>query len=104
MSARHASGLTWKQVAKRCPFRTAFGPEPGARTPLEMVAAASRTIAILGGEPTPLEPEVARELTEVLAGGGTVLLLADRADLRDAAKAEIVRLCTLARMPAGGRG
>ena len=103
MSGRHASGLTWKQVLKRCQFRTVFGPELGPRTPLAMVKAASRTLAILGGEPEALNPETALELTGVLLGGGTILVMADRADLRDAAKAEIFRFCALAKVPAGGR-
>lgn len=71
----------WKKLVAQCPFRTLIGP-PGA--PITC------SFAALGGEVTPLSARMMSDVLDALRGGGRVLVLSDRADLRDQAKWEIL--------------
>ena len=71
--------VDWKKLVARCPFRTLIGPV-GAPT--------TCSFAALGGEVTPLSPKMMGDVMDALRSGGRVLVLSDRADLRDRAKRE----------------
>jgi hypothetical protein len=94
--------LTWPQMVRRCRYRTLLGPNTGPADAVGMVRAATHTLAILGGEAGPIDPDAVRDLVDVLTAGGTIVIMSDRADLRDAAKAEIVSLTQLAKASVGG--
>ena len=94
--------MTLPEVLARCPYRTVFGPG-GAGVTAEnwnmRMPMPTRVLAVLGGTPEPISPRTMREIVQAVRAGQTVMLLADRADLRDYAKREIAAMLG----PAGGR-
>jgi hypothetical protein len=93
--------LNWADLMEQCPFRTLLGDgiPPGA-TLETMLPFIGCTIGVLGGAPEPLTADVMRDALEVISQGKLVLLVSDRADLRDYAKREIAAMAG----PVGGVG
>ena len=88
---------TIAELIRDCPFRSVLSRRSVDLTrPLEHWDA---LVAVLGGVPEPLSPDVLRSGVECLARGETVLLLSDRRDLRDRAKQELLAMAG----DAGGR-
>lgn len=86
---------TWAEVLARCPYRTLIGRhEDGvaATTPSDLLPRLSHTIALLGGDVEPIASATMAEIVTSIRAGGTVLLVADRADIRDYAKREILAM------------
>jgi hypothetical protein len=80
---------TWGEVLERCPFRSliGIGQPRDANGMMERIA---HTFAALGGETTPIADDLLDEMATSIRARGVVLLISDRADLRDAAKREIL--------------
>lgn len=91
----------WNDVWDRCPYRSLIGPDIGQQTVDHLVAAVACTVAVIDGNPEPLSPTMATDLAAIFQGGGTVLLLSNRTDLRDAAKKEITHILRLVQATAG---
>ena len=80
---------TWGEAWARCPFRSLIGI--GHRSDAnEMAGRLAHTFAAIGGESVPIADDLLDEMAASIRAGGTVLLISDRADLRDAAKREIL--------------
>lgn len=94
--------MSWRSVWQQCPYRSLIGSDMGQRSIQEMMATVRATVAVIDGDPEPFNETMASDIAALLVDGGTVLLLSNRADLRDAAKGEINRLLKLAQAPAGG--
>ncbi len=90
---------TWAEAFDRCPFRTIIGVCPPHRAITDLLPQLSHAIAMLGGDPTPISPAMMAEIVASVQAGGAVLILSDRADLRDYAKREILAMA----LPAAGR-
>ncbi len=78
---------TWGETLDCCPFRSFVGKGISAG---EMMTRLAHTFAAIGGEPCPIDPALLDEMAASIHAGKTVLVLADRADLRDRAKREIL--------------
>jgi len=94
------NAFTLPEVMARCPYRTVFGsagPGVTARNWHARMPMPSCIIAVLGGEPVPISAETMAEIIAILSAGDSVMILADRADLRDYAKREIAALAGQAR-------
>ena len=64
---------------------------PSMNDPLdEAIPQVVHAVAVLGGDPEPIGPETIAELVVAIRAGGSVLLMSDRADLRDYAGREIL--------------
>ncbi len=92
---------TWAELLARCPFRSylALG-EPASAA--ELASRIGATFASIGGEICPIEGENLNNLVDTILAGSVVLVLADRADLRHAAKMQIMRAVNVARLGAAG--
>ena len=78
------------ELIRGCPFRSVLSRRRiDRRRPLENWDA---IVAVLGGIPEPLSPEVLQAGVECLSRGETVLLLSDRQDLCDRAKHELLAM------------
>ncbi len=71
-----------------CPFRSLIGI--GGGNAEEMESRIAHTFAALGGEPCSIKPDLLDEMTASIRAGGVVLVMSDRADLRDHVKREIL--------------
>lgn len=78
----------------RCPFRSIIGiATPSPNKPLDqLIPPLAHAIAFLGGDPEPISPEKMAELVASIQAGGSVLVMSDRADLRDYARREILAM------------
>lgn len=90
---------TWTEALERCPFRTVIGAGQGHRDVAELLPHLAHTIMVLGGDPTPINSATMGNIVAALQSGGTVMIMSDRADLRDYAKREIVAMA----LPAAGQ-
>ena len=71
-----------------CPFRTLVSLVPGTRT--ELLDRVGAAFAAVDGDICPIEPDRLAELIDTLLAGRTVIVMGNRADLRDAAKAQLM--------------
>ena len=87
---------------ERCPFRSfvGIGQHPGNSA--EMAERLDHAFAALGGEVTPIAEDLLAEMVDSIRRGRTVLVLSDRADLRDAAKGQIMTALATAAVGAAG--
>lgn len=78
----------------RCPFRSIIGiAAPSPNRPLDqLISPLAHAIAVLGGDPEPISSDTMAELVAAIRAGDSVLLMSDRADLRDYAKREILAM------------
>ena len=107
-TVREGAGRTsvtpsWGKVWAHCPYRSLIASDTGQRTTAELMASLACAVAVLDGDPEPFNAQMASDIAALLVDGGTVLLLSNRADLRDAAKGEINRILKLAQATVGGR-
>ncbi len=91
---------TWTEIWERCPFRTFVALEPG--TPEDLLRRTGGAFAAIGGEPCAIGADTLSQLVEIVLGGEAVIVFGDRADLRDAAKAQIAAALDLAMTDAAG--
>ena len=75
------SKATLAQTWSQCGFRSFIG-SPGGPV--------WHAFAALGGTSSTIDPALLQEMVQAIQGGGRVLVMSDRADLRDRAKAEIM--------------
>ena len=87
---------TIEEALARCPFRTVIGLPPTRPEDVvdDMVSRLAHTLAVLGGDPVPISPDTMQEFIASLQLGRTVLVMSDRRDLRDRAKAEILAMAS----------
>ena len=88
---KHTSNpTTWGETWERCPFRSfiGLGQHPGDAN--EMGDRIGHIFAALGGEPAPIADSLMAEMIDSIRRGRTVLVISNRADLRDQAKREIL--------------
>lgn len=94
---------TFGETLERCPFRTLIGIGSWSGSMDALLANAlpklAYTVAVLGGDPEPINSETMAEIVTSIQAGRCVLLISDRADLRDYAKREILAMA----LPAEGR-
>ena len=81
--------VTLRDAFDACQFRSLLGT--GGDTN-EMMSRLGCAIAVFGGAPEPLASEMMENAVAQIAAGRVVLLLSDRADLRDYAKREILAM------------
>lgn len=91
---------TISEAWDRCPFRSLVALVPGTRD--ELLDRMGAAFAAVGGEVVPIEPETLASLVETLRRGRTVVVLDDRADLRDAAKTQLMAAVNTAIYGAAG--
>ena len=89
---------TWAETLKRCPHRTIIAGRVRHGT-VDLLPPPLRVLAVISGDPTPLNSAMMAEIVASGQAGETVMILSDRADLRDYAKREILALV----LPAVGR-
>lgn len=94
-----AAPKTWAEALDRCPFRTIIGAHPAHHEVADLLPRLSHTVAVLGGDPMPICPAMMAEIVASVQAGGAVMILSDRADLRDYAKREILAMA----LPAAGQ-
>ena len=74
-----------------CPFRSFIGIGDTTTANVdEMGTRIAHVFAALGGEPAPIDADLLAELAASVRASRTVLVLSDRADLRDHAKRQIL--------------
>lgn len=80
---------TWHEAWERCPFKSLLGTGNPSDAD-EMAGRIDHVFAALGGEATPIADELLDEMAASIRAGGVVLVISDRADLRNEAKREIL--------------
>ncbi len=80
---------TWREAWERCPFKSLVGVG-NPRNANEMAGRIDHVFAALGGEAAPIADELLNEMAASIRNGGVVLVISDRADLRNEAKREIL--------------
>ena len=89
-------GEAWE----RCQFRTLVSLVPGGHD--ELLGRVGAAFAALHGEADAIRPDMLASLVETVCSGQTVVVLADREALRDAAKAELMSAVNAALIGAAG--
>ena len=83
-----------------CRFRSLVALVPGTQD--ELLDRVGAAFAAVGGDIAPIDPDTLSSLVETVRGGQTVIVLGDRADLRDAAKAQLMAAVNAAVAGAAG--
>jgi hypothetical protein len=81
------------EIMDSCPFSSLIGRDIPPGSTLDSVGhRIGCTVAVMGGQPEPLNAEMIASAVETLLSGRIVMVLSDRADLADYAKREIVNM------------
>ncbi len=83
-----------------CPFRSLVSIAPGTRD--ELLDRVGGAFAAVNGDVEPIAPDSLADLAATVLAGRTVMVLGTRADLRDAAKAQIMAAVNVAALGAAG--
>lgn len=92
--------VTLAEAWKRCPYRSLVSIIPG--TQKELLDRFGAAFCAVGGEICPIDADMVEELVDRICGGQTVVLFADRRELRDAAKGQLMAAVNAARVGAAG--
>ncbi len=83
-----------------CRFRSLVSLFPGTRD--ELLSRIGAAFAAIDGEIAPIAPDTLAELVETVRAGQTVIVLGNRQDLRDAAKAQLMAAINASVLGAAG--
>ena len=83
-----------------CRFRSLVSIIPGTHD--ELLARVGAAFAAVDGEMTPIDADMLASLVDTVLAGRTVIVLGNRSDLRDAAKAQLMAAVNAAAIGAAG--
>ena len=93
---------TWtiSQAYEACPFRSLVSIVPGTKE--ELLSRVGAAFAAMGGQACPIDADHLADLVDTVMCGQTVIVMGNRADLRDAAKSQLMMAVGATRVGAVG--
>lgn len=92
--------VTLSEAYERCPYRSLISLIPG--TQKELLDRFGAAFCAVGGAVHPIDADMMEELVDRVCAGQTVVVFADRSELRDAAKSQLMAAVQAARVGAAG--